>query len=61
MNDLVGWIEFRTPQYKVYRPHATDQVIGEISVGEEVTINSVSLIELGSDERQVLCTINFQN
>lgn len=60
MNVSGVWMEFRTPQYETYRPHVTDQVNGRISAGEEVIINSISLVELGSDERQVLSTINFQ-
>jgi hypothetical protein len=60
MSELRAWMEFRTPQYKTYRPHATDQATGGISVGEEVEIDSISLVELGSEERQVLSTINFQ-
>lgn len=60
MSTSGAWMQFCTPQYKTYRPHVTDQVTGGISVGEEVTIDSVSLIELGSDERHVLGTVNFK-
>jgi hypothetical protein len=51
-----AWMEFKTPQYHTYRPHATDQTAGSVSVGEAVVIRSISLIESRGDKRRVVHT-----
>ncbi|MCB9820833.1 2'-5' RNA ligase family protein [Candidatus Nomurabacteria bacterium] len=51
------FIRFESEQYPTYRPHVTNQGSRGIVVGEEVVINSVSLVKIDNDSRQVLATV----
>jgi 2'-5' RNA ligase len=44
-------------QYESYRPHVADRHYRKIAIGEQVKIESISLVELIGNERQVISTI----
>lgn len=48
------------PQYESYRPHVADRHYKKIDIGEIVRIDSISLVELIGNERQVLDTFKFK-
>lgn len=52
-------VQANAQQHYSFRPHVTNQKSGKIFVGEEVIIDSVSLVEMREDGRRVLHTEYF--
>jgi len=51
-------IHFKPPQHD-FRPHVTDQKSGQIAVGDEVHLNTLSLIEEEGNRRVIIETSSF--
>lgn len=50
---------FESEQYPHYRPHVTKRGNGGVATGEEVIIDSVSLVKMENDSRRVLAIITL--
>ena len=60
LDDLGDSINFELPQYNSnFRPHVTDQKTGKISVGEEIFINSISLLRFYENKCHIIDTVDL--
>ena len=58
-NIVQTWTDTVDKSFPVYSPHVSDQDSGSLRLGVEVTIDSVSLVRMDTDERVVLSTVRF--
>lgn len=59
MDAFQPFICFESEQYPHYRPHVTKRGGREVPIGEEIVIDSVSLVKIENDSRRVLAAIKM--